>query len=91
MVKSIRGKEINMQALKFNNQYATAVGNVRKNARGDLLGKNGKIIKTREQINQEYNTKVKNAAVNVSISKDAKKTISEANAKIDKKPTTPKK
>ena len=31
-----------------------AVGNVKVNARGDELGSGGKIVKTREQILQDY-------------------------------------
>ena len=73
MVKSARGKEINITALRTANQYSTAVGNAKMNARGDILGKNGKIIKKREEIVNEYNTKVKNAVKNVPISQDITK------------------
>ena len=79
MARSAKGKEVNMAALRFKNQNATTVGNVRMNAKGDLLGKNGKIIKTREQLAQEYNTKVANAAVNVPLSQSPKKMAEAAN------------
>lgn len=51
---SVRGKEIDMERLSLKNETAPAVGNARMNARGDELGAGGKIVKTREQILQEY-------------------------------------
>lgn len=68
MAKSARGREVNMAALRTANQNATAVGNGNMNARGDIIGKNGKVIKKREELVNEYNTKVKNAAKNVPVS-----------------------
>ena len=51
---SIRGKEIDMEKLSLKHETEPAVGNAKLNARGDLLGTGGKIVKTREQIMQEY-------------------------------------
>lgn len=51
---SMRGKQIDMEKLNLQNELIPAVGNVRVNARGDELGPGGKIIKTREQILQDY-------------------------------------
>lgn len=51
---SIRGKEIDMEKLSLKHETEPAVGNAKLNARGDLLGAGGKIVKTREQIMQEY-------------------------------------
>jgi hypothetical protein len=51
---SVRGKEIDMERLSLKNETAPAVGNARMNARGDELGPGGKVVKTREQILQEY-------------------------------------
>jgi hypothetical protein len=51
---SIRGKEIDMEKLSLKHETEPAVGNAKLNARGDLLGPGGKIVKTREQIMQEY-------------------------------------
>lgn len=82
MAKSIKGKEVNIEGLRIKNQYATAIGNARLNARGDLLGKNGKIVKTREQLAQEYNTKNTNAAKNVPISQNVAKAMKAEDDKI---------
>jgi len=51
---SVRGKEIDMERLSLKHETEPAVGNARMNARGDELGTGGKIVKTREQILQDY-------------------------------------
>jgi hypothetical protein len=50
----MQGKEIDMDKLMLQNETMPAVGNVRMNARGDELGPGGVVVKTREQIAQEY-------------------------------------
>jgi rRNA maturation endonuclease Nob1 len=50
----MQGKEIDMEQLMARNETMPAVGNVRVNARGDELGPDGKIIKTRESVLAEY-------------------------------------
>lgn len=69
MVKSIKGREVDMDALRKANPDAVAVGNANLNARGDLLGKGGKIIKTREELAREYHNKASKTVKNVPISK----------------------
>ena len=54
MVKSAKGVEVNMNELSAKFDQTVAVGNVHMNARGDLLGKGGKIVKSREERAQEY-------------------------------------
>ena len=51
---SMRGKAVDMERLNLQNELTPAVGNVKVNARGDELGPGGKIVKTREQILQDY-------------------------------------
>lgn len=51
---SVRGKEIDMEKLSLRNETEIAVGNVRVNARGDELGPGGQIIRTREQVLEDY-------------------------------------
>ncbi len=51
---SIRGKEIDMEKLSLKNETLPAVGNLKVNARGDELGAGGQIVRTREQILQDY-------------------------------------
>ena len=51
---SLRGKPIDMERLALKNEIEIAVGNLKVNARGDEIGEGGKIIRTREQILQDY-------------------------------------
>jgi hypothetical protein len=53
-VKSMRGKEVDMEKLNLKNEMTPAVGNMKVNARGDELGKGGKVVKTREEILADY-------------------------------------
>ncbi len=48
-----RGQHVDMELLRFKNQHQIAVGNLKMNARGDILGKGGIIVKTREELLQE--------------------------------------
>lgn len=61
MVKSYKGKEVNLDLLRENSAKTLAVGNMRTNGRGDLIGRAGKILKTREQLENEYVTNNPNA------------------------------
>jgi hypothetical protein len=51
---SMRGKEIDMEKMSLKHELTPAVGNMRVNARGDLLGPGGQIVKTKEQIMDDY-------------------------------------
>jgi hypothetical protein len=51
---SMQGKQIDMEKLALKNELSVAVGNMKVNARGDELGTGGKIVRTREQILQDY-------------------------------------
>lgn len=54
-VKTHKGKVLDMTALKQKNAKTITVGNMKTNARGDLIGKGGKIVKTKEQLaNEKY-------------------------------------
>lgn len=51
---SMQGKEIDMDKLSLRNELTPAIGNMKVNARGDELGPGGQIIRTKEQILQDY-------------------------------------
>lgn len=51
---SMRGVVVDMDALRAQHEEVPAVGNARMNARGDILGQQGKIEVRREQIIQDY-------------------------------------
>jgi hypothetical protein len=50
----MRGKEVDMEKMGLRFEKTPAVGNMRVNARGDELGEGGKIVRTREQVLQDY-------------------------------------
>ena len=54
MVRSMQGKEVDMEKLIRQHELMPAVGNVRVNARGDELGPGGQIVRKREDIVAEY-------------------------------------
>ena len=53
--KSANGKTVDMGALRLQNEKVRAVGNMRVNARGDVINDSNEIIRTRnEQVNKQY-------------------------------------
>ena len=53
-VRSMRGKEVDMEKLNLRNETLPAVGNMKVNARGDEIGKGGQVVRTREEILKDY-------------------------------------
>ena len=54
LVRSMRGKEVDMEKLNLKNEELPEVGNAKVNARGDELGAGGKIVRTREEVLSDY-------------------------------------
>lgn len=48
------GKVIDIDSLRLVNEEIIAIGNMKVNARGDELGPGGKVVKTRNQVMDEY-------------------------------------
>jgi hypothetical protein len=60
--RSASGKQIDMGALRLKNENVRAVGNMRVNARGDLVDdKNQVITPKNQQVNQAYDNQTNNA------------------------------
>lgn len=57
-VKSKKGHELDMNLLIAKNENVLAVGNARLNARGDVVGLRGEILKSREDVAAEYHRMV---------------------------------
>lgn len=53
-VVSMRGEVLDMGRMIAQNEKTVALGNASMNARGDIVGPGGKIIKRREQVATEY-------------------------------------
>lgn len=52
--RTAMGEGIDMDMLRLSNENTIAIGNAKTNARGDLLGSGGKVIKTRAQIMADH-------------------------------------
>ena len=58
--RSANGKTVDMGALRLQNERVRAVGNMRVNARGDVINDNNQVIRTRnEQVGKQYNTQTR--------------------------------
>ena len=62
------GEQIDMAALAARNSSTVALGNARMNARGDVLGTGGSVLRTQEQIEEEWRKakEMKDASVGIS-------------------------
>jgi hypothetical protein len=56
-VVSMKGVAVDMSRYITQNETAVAVGNGKMNARGDILGRGGKVVTERDQVAQEYHQK----------------------------------
>lgn len=54
LYKTMRGRPIDMLAIAAANADKQAIGNAKMNARGDILGPNGVVLRTQEQIEAEW-------------------------------------
>ncbi len=58
--KTAHGKSVDMNALRLQNENVRAVGNMKVNARGDLVDDNNKIISSKpEQVQRQYQRQTK--------------------------------
>ena len=59
--KSALGKTVDMGRLAIQNEQVRAVGNMKVNARGDMVDYMNRIISSKnEQVNKQYNKQVSN-------------------------------
>ena len=59
--KTAMGKTVDMGSLRLQNESVRAVGNMKVNARGDLVDDMNRVIsKKTDQVNQQYNKQVTN-------------------------------
>jgi hypothetical protein len=68
--KTALGREFNMAAFSNANGDVVAIGNVLRNARGDIIDAKGKVVKTAKEVAESYYNKNPNAVKQVSIKED---------------------
>ena len=54
LYRTMQGRMVDIEKLRATNEEVRAVGNMSVNARGDVVGTSGKIVKTKEQLMKEY-------------------------------------
>lgn len=54
MYRTMQGRMVDIEKLRGANESTQAVGNMNVNARGDVLGPGGTIIKPKEKVMKEY-------------------------------------
>ena len=54
MYRTMQGRMVDIEKLRGANEQVPAVGNMRVNARGDVLGPGGGILKPKESVMKEY-------------------------------------
>jgi hypothetical protein len=61
--RSANGKTVDMGALRLQNEKVRAVGNMRVNARGDLINDKDQVIQTRnQQVDKKYQQQTQSSA-----------------------------
>ena len=66
-VKTMQGKTLDIGAIMAQNETTIALGNASMNARGDIIGPGGQIVRRKEQVAQEYHKRNPNAVKTVSL------------------------
>ena len=59
--RSANGKPVDMGALRLKNEKVRAVGNMKVNARGDMVDDMNRVVSTKtEQVQKQYNHQINN-------------------------------
>jgi hypothetical protein len=59
--KTAQGKTVDMGRLALQNEHVRAVGNMKVNARGDLVDDMNRVVSTKtEQVQKQYNHQINN-------------------------------
>jgi len=69
--RSANGKNVDMGALRLQNERVRAVGNMRVNARGDVINDSNEVIRKRnDQVSKQYRQQTQNHPLPSSKHKD---------------------
>ncbi len=66
------GEQIDMSAIATRHSNTVALGNARMNARGDIVGNGGVVLRTQEQIEAEWRKRAEQRQLGAGISPDIK-------------------
>ena len=54
MYRTMQGRYIDIEKLRGANEDTRAVGNMNVNARGDVLGRSGQVVETKQEVVKKY-------------------------------------
>ena len=54
MYRTMQGRMIDIEKLRSTNEDIRAVGNMNVNARGDVLGRSGQVVETKQEVVKKY-------------------------------------
>ena len=80
--KTAKGREFNMAAFSAAHGDTIAVGNILRNARGDVVDNRGRIVTTAKDIADAYHNRNPNAVKKVSIKEDGSFPLATADIEV---------
>jgi len=75
--RSAMGQQLDIDMLRLSNEHTITIGNTKTNARGDQLGKGGKVIKPRAQVMKEYHRLDSGHVMDIPVADSAAKVVVE--------------
>ena len=75
MYRTMQGRLIDIDKLRASNETVRAVGNMGVNARGDVIGQGGRILKSKDDVMKEYYKAPKGQVEDTPIKKEKTQSI----------------
>jgi hypothetical protein len=67
LYKTMQGRMVDIDKLRAANETVPAIGNMNVNARGDVIGQGGRIVRTKDEVMKEYYQTPKGAVQDTSV------------------------
>jgi len=71
LYRTMQGRMVDIDKLRAANESVQAVGNMGVNARGDVIGQGGRIVKTKDAVMKEYYQTPKGVAQDIAVKTEA--------------------
>lgn len=71
LYRTMQGRMVDIDKLRAANETAQAVGNMSVNARGDVIGQGGRVIRSKSDVMKEYYETPKGAAQDTAVKTEA--------------------
>ena len=82
MYRTMQGRMVDIEKLRSVNENVRAIGNMNVNARGDVIGAGGLVVKSKETIMREYYEAPKGRASDVPTKRTSRQTAPVAENKV---------